>query len=319
MKKILVSVLAIAGLVACNNEDVVREQNLNEAITFDGIFVENATRANDPSIKTETIEEFFVWAYMNETTGYVFNDERVYRSGGSWTYDHPAYWLPGNHYYFAAFAGDRSDVKTLPTAMEKNGLGVVEFTNVEGTNDILYSEFDVYVENKEVAPVKFQFEHLLSQVKFTFANGLTNDNNTVVIKNIKMTAPAVANIDLSAEPIDQTGAMAWTNHSGEVVLDFGAMNGGANLARGDKASSDNERLTIPAGADKEYKVTFDVVIYYGEEDGITESMEVVLNGFEFVAGRAYNLVATITQENLELNAIEFDVVGDEWSTSETPD
>ena len=312
MKKILVSVLAIAGLVACNNEDVVREQNLNEAITFDGIFVENATRANDPSIKTETIEEFFVWAYMNETTGYVFNDERVYRSGGSWTNDNLTYWLPGNHYYFAAFAGDRSDVKTLPTAMEKNGLGVVEFTNVEGTNDILYSEFDVFAENKEVGPVKLVFEHLLSKVKFTFANGFVNKNTTVVVKDIKMVAPAVATIDLSAEPIDETGAMAWTDHSGEVVLDFGDMNGAANLEVNAKASSDNERLTIPAGADKEYKITFDVEVFYGEKRGMTESMEVVLKGFEFVAGRAYNLVATINQENLDLNAIEFEVIVDEW-------
>ena len=307
MKKILVSVLAIAGLVACNSENVVSELDSRTPITFDGVFVENATRADDPSTTTDNINEFYVWAYMNEVDGTVFEDEKVSRSGAKWTYDHISYWMPDNHYFFAAFAGDRTYVEGLPTAMEAEGLGEITFTNNDGTNDILYAEYDVKAAATNNDKVKFQFAHLLSKVKFTFINGFANENQTIVVKNIQMVAPEVATIDLSAEKL------AWANYSEDVTLDFGDMNGAAKLAIGDRKSSDNERLTIPAPATQSYTITFLVDVYNGEQRGIKDRlMTVELNGFEFVAGRAYNLVATINQENLDLDAIEFAVEVDEW-------
>ena len=310
MKKILVSVLAIAGLVACNNENVVSELDSRTPITFDGVFVENATRADDPSTTTDNINEFYVWAYMNEVDGYVFNDETVTRSGDKWSYDNISYWMPDNHYFFAAFAGDRTYVEGLPTAMEAEGLGEITFTNNDGTNDILYDEYDVLAATTN-NPVKFQFAHLLSKVKFTFINGFANENQTIVVKDIQMVAPEVATIDLSADEL------AWANYSEEVTLDFGDMNGAAKLAIGDRKSSDNERLTIPAPATQSYTITFLVDVYNGERAGIEDRlMTVELNGFEFVAGRAYNLVATINQENLNLDAIEFEVEVDEWIEQE---
>ncbi len=310
MKKILVSVLAIAGLVACNSENVVSELDSRTPITFEGVFVENATRADDPSTTTDNINEFYVWAYMNEVDGYVFNDETVSRSGDKWTYGEPSYWMPDNHYYFAAFAGDRTYVEGLPTEMEAEGLGEITFTNNDGTNDILYDEYDVLAATTN-NPVKFQFAHLLSKVKFTFINGFANENQTIVVKDIQMVAPEVATIDLSADEL------AWANYSEEVTLDFGDMNGAAKLAIGKSKSSDNERLTIPAPATQSYTITFLVDVYNGEQAGIEDRlMTVELNGFEFVAGRAYNLVATINQENLNLDAIEFEVVVDEWIEQE---
>ncbi len=309
MKKILVSVLAIAGLVACNNENVISVADSRTPITFDGVFVENATRADDPSTTTDNINKFYVWAYMNEVDGTVFEDETVSRSGDKWTYDHISYWMPDNHYYFAAFAGDRTYVEGL-TAMDAEGLGEITFTNNEGTNDILYAEYDVLAATTN-NPVKFQFAHLLSKVKFTFINGFANENQTIVVKDIQMVAPEVATIDLSADEL------AWANHSEEVTLDFGDMNGAAKLAIGDRKSSDNERLTIPAPATQGYTITFVVDVYNGNQPGIeNRTMTVELNGFEFVAGRAYNLVATINQENLNLDAIEFEVEVDEWIEQE---
>ena len=310
MKKILVSVLAIAGLVACNNENVVSELDKRTPITFDGVFVENATRANDPSTTTDNINEFYVWAYMNEVDGTVFDDETVTRSGDKWTYGEPSYWMPDNHYYFAAFAGDRTYVEGLPTEMEAEGLGEITFTNNDGTNDILYDEYDVLAGTTN-NPVKFQFAHLLSKVKFTFINGFANENQTIVVKDIQMVAPKVADIDLSADEL------AWANYSDEVTLDFGDMNSAAKLGIGKSKSSDNERLTIPAPATQSYTITFVVDVYNGNQPGIeNKTMTVELNGFKFEAGRAYNLVATINQENLNLDAIEFEVVVDEWIEQE---
>ena len=315
MKKILVSVLAIAGLVACNNENVISEANNSQAITF-GAFVENATRANDPSTTTNNIDEFSVWGYMNTDAGIVFNDELVSRSGSSWVYTNLQYWLPGNHYYFAAFAGDRNDVAGLPenAAMGAEGLGTITFHNVEGTNDILYAQTDIFADATATS-INLQFAHLLSKVKFTFANGFANENTTVVVKDITMDVPAYGDLTLNKTAYDAKKYI-WANHADTTTLEFGHMNNAAKLAIGTKESSDNERLTIPAGADKDYTIKFNVEVYNGEQCGLDRDMEVKLTGFEFVAGRAYNLVATISQENLHLNAIEFMVEVDEWIEQE---
>ena len=323
MKKILVSVLAIAGLVACNSENVVSELDSRTPITFDGVFVENATRANDPSTTTDNINEFYVWAYMNEVGGTVFDDETVSRSGKQWTYDNISYWMPDNHYYFAAFAGDRNDVEGLPTAtaMDAEGLGEITFTNNDGTNDILYAEYDVKAGTTN-DPVKFQFAHLLSKVKFTFINGFANKNQTIVVKDIQMVAPKVASVNLSEVVVDpehrENNEIVWYNQADDVTLDFGDMNDAdTKLAIRESKSSENERLTIPAPATQSYTITFVVDVYNGNQPGIeNKTMTVELNGFEFVAGRAYNLVATINQENLDLEAIEFEVEVDEWIEQE---
>ena len=314
MKKLFVSVLALAGLVACNTDYVIDEVNNSQAITFGGVSVDNATRSN-PSTTTNNIEAFSVWAYMKDVDGYVFNDELVTRSGDAWTYVNTQYWLPGNTYHFAAFAGDRSkdpdgvpQVQGLPYAMGANGLGTVTFTNVDGTNDILYAEDVVEAGETYTQPVDLDFAHLLSKVKFTFKNGFANNNNTIVVENIKMKAPKSASVDLSSDDL------TWSDWSEDTVeLAFGNMNGANKLEILKSASSDDERFTIPAPAAQEYVITFNVTLYNGAQVGIdARPMTVVLNGFEFEAGRAYNLVATINQENLNLNAIEFEVEVDEW-------
>ena len=305
MKKLIVSVLAIAGLVACMNDEVVRVQN-GGAIAFENTFVQNATRANDPSTTTDNIQEFSVWGYMNAVDGVVFDDELVSRSGDAWTYNEIQYWLPGNNYYFAAFAGDRSAVDTLPQTMDANGLGEVKFTNVDGTNDILYAEAVVENAKRDNAPVALTFQHLLSKVKFTFKNGFQNNNNFVVVKDITMNVAETANVDLSADELP------WTDLAGTKTLEFGHMNNAEKLTIGASKSSDNERLTIPAGADYEYTINFVVEVYNGDARGLVKDMEVKLTGLELVAGHAYNLMATINQENLDLNAIEFTAEVAEW-------
>ena len=305
MKKLIVSVLAIAGLVACMNDEVVRVQN-GGAIAFENTFVQNATRANDPSTTTDNIQEFSVWGYMNAVDGVVFDDELVSRNGDAWTYNEIQYWLPGNNYYFAAFAGDRSAVDALPQTMDANGLGEVKFTNVDGTNDILYAEAVVENAKRDNAPVALTFQHLLSKVKFTFKNGFQNNNNFVVVKDITMKAAETANVDLSADELP------WTDLAGSKTLEFGHMNNAEKLEIGVSKSSDNERLTIPAGADYEYTINFVVEVYNGDARGLVKDMEVKLTGLELVAGHAYNLMATINQENLDLNAIEFTAEVAEW-------
>ena len=183
MKKIFVAVLAMAGVVACNTVDTL-DVPQNPEIRFANAFVENATRANealDPSTTTESLTAFDVWGFMDETQGLVFNQQRVTGSKAEgWSYSPLQYWLPGHTYYFAAVSPvDDANVKVNGTP-NTYGLGTIEFTNEDGSTDLLYAATSVSTENMKIgqkmAPVNLTFNHLLSKVKFSFTNGFLADN-----------------------------------------------------------------------------------------------------------------------------------------------
>ena len=310
MKKLFTAILAISALVACNRDYVVESLN-QSVITFDDSFVEIKTRAaEDPSTTTASIDAFDVWGYMGSEAGVVFEQERVSKTDAGWTYANLKYWMPEQNYYFAAVSPvDDANIKINTEDRSFNaptGLGVIEFTNEYGTTDLLYAEksltTDADATNED--KVHLQFAHMLSKVKFTFVNALPNE---IQIKNIKINnAPKSASIDMTAD------ARAWADHAGEVALNFGDVEKGAMLAiSGDKHESDYARLTLPVGGEYEYNITFDVYVYHGTEAGhIAHST--TLTGAEFMIGKAYNLTAIISPENLGLQPIEFTVAVDEW-------
>ena len=317
MKKILVSALAAMSLVACLQEEVVTVPQ-TDAITFDQAYINNATRtAADPSTTTASIDAFDVWAFMNEWDGTVLSDENVTRTGNGWTYANTQYWTPLNTYYFAALAPMDSPnaVVTLATSNEtaKLGLGEIAFTNVNGSEDLLYSATtetapryeDLKLNN--MPPVKFQFSHLLSKVKFTFTNGFKTNNAYVVIEDIKMTAPKTGTIDLAVE--NWWDNDDWQLGTETVDLEFGDV---AKLAMGSNDECAQERLTIPTEADQVYEITFTVKVYMGNQLALQDVKTSTVTGVAFEMGKAYNLTAEINPDNLDLPAIEFDVEVKEW-------
>ena len=317
MKKTFLMAFAALGLVACMQEEVVTIPQ-TDAITFDQASIDNATRAAaDPSTTTQNIAGFDVWAFMNEWDGTVLVDEDVKKAGGKWTYANTQYWTPNNKYYFAALAPMNSANVTETIASgeaAKLGLGEIAFTNVDGSEDLLYAATTVVAPDYDqlklnnMPPVKFEFSHLLSKVKFTFTNGFTTDNAYVVIEDIKMTAPKSGTIDLAVEnwwDNDQD----WVLGTEEFELEFGDV---AKLAMGKFDECAQERLTIPAEADQVYDITFTVKLYMGNQLALETVKTSAVTGVAFEMGKAYNLTAEINSDNLELPAIEFDVVVKEW-------
>ena len=301
MKKLFVSVLAIAGLVACNNEETLVQQG-PAAIEFEASHVEKATRV-DPSITTETLAGFDVWAYMDSKEGKVLFDEDVTKNGGKWGYADTQYWMPGHHYSFTAIAPMNSD--NWDYAYEAD---TIAFTNVDGTEDLLLAlaEADTDANNAvdyDYKTVKLTFDHLLSKTKFTFKNGFTSEFVTVEVKDVKMTADAkAATYDVNAR--------AWGESAGEVVLAYGNV---PVMTAGVKNEATDERLTIPA-VEKEYTVEFDIYVYQGENAGIEKFHKTsTIENVVLEQGKAYNFVATISPETLGLDEIEFEVIEvNEW-------
>ena len=316
MKKILVSALAAMTLVACMQEEIVTMSESN-AISFQGAYVENATRAAvDPSTTTASISGFDVWAFMNESDGTVLVDEDVQKTGGTWGYANTQYWTPLNNYYFAALAPMNSAnvTETIASgAAAKLGLGTIDFTNVDGSEDLLYAATMVETPRYEdlklnnMPPVKFQFSHLLSKVKFTFTNGFRTDNAYIVVRDIKMVAPKTGTIDLAVENW-------WDNDDWQLgtetdPLVFGDV---PRLGMGEKDECADERLTIPTEADYVYNISFLVDLYMDQQLAYTFEKTSTVTGIALEMGKAYNFKATIGSENLELPEIEFDVVVKEW-------
>ena len=315
MKKLLVSVLAIAGLVACNNEQTLVQKG-NAPMEFAGAYVENATRADkafDPSTTTSSLTAFDVWGFMDQPSGVVFEGEDVTGAKGNFTYTNTQYWLPEHQYYFAALAPMNSANWRLNTeAANVHGAGIVDFVNVDGTEDLIYASAHVSTAGKEVGDamdkVMFQFHHLLSKVKFTFTNGFSNDNAYIDVKNVRMVVPQSGSINLAQA--DWWSTNQWNLTDATTTLAFG--DACYKTGSGVKQEAANERLTIPAEAAQSYVITFDVALYFGDVKAFENTLTAKVEGIALEMGKAYNFKATIDASNIsadgkELQPIVFDV------------
>ena len=310
MKKLLVFALATIGMVACFSEDVVQLPK-SDTIRFADAYINNSTRADqavDPSITKEKLLAFDVWAYMTTLTGTVLVDEDVELVNGGWDYTNTQYWTPNKNYFFAALAPMNSANWDLDASQAVFGqsAGLVTFTNDNGGEDLLYATANVTtpdmatLQNDGMSTVKFQFQHLLSKVKFTFKNGFLTDNATIKVENIKMSAPESGSINLAP------GDKKWVLDNASKVYEFG--NAG-EIGMGENQQCANERLTIPADATYAYNIDFDVTLYYGDQVAYTVHKQSVVSGVALEMGKAYNFVAEITPDNLNLLPIVFEVQG----------
>ena len=309
MKKILYSALAVSMLAACSQDELVDLQQPGQ-ITFAGAFVDNATRAAaDPSTTTGSIQNFDVWAFIDQSTGVVFEDEDVVKSGNAWTYSNTQYWYPNHTYYFAALSPMNS-ANVIEHIAEgdyaKHGLGTIDFTNVDGSEDLIYAATTVTTGadiNKQPDPVKFQFNHLLSKVKFSFKNGFVNPTTQLVIRDIKMNVAKKGSINLAQA--DWWSTNEWALGADRFDLKFGDV---ARLAIGETDECAKERLTIPAGTDEVYTIKFTVDLYQGDVLAQTfEDETSLVKGVALEIGKAYNFVAEINASNLGLFPINFEV------------
>ena len=320
MKKALVAILSLAALVACSQDSVVRTPE-STAISFDNMFVENKTRAAaDPSTTTANINEFAVWGFRGDAQELVFNNERVYKEGDVWTYDHLQYWMEGKDYFFGAVSPVNHEDVTVDTKdMSKDGLGTISFTNTDGSVDLIYAEKVVYAsEINPSAPekVQLQFAHLLSRVKFSFKYNFPNELTTVAVKNIKINnSPANGSIDVTEARAD----WSWNipQNGATMLVDFGHVENGNEFAEMDTYyESDKYRLIIPTDETRNHEITFDVVVYNNHVEAETYSISTTLKDKAFVQGKSYNIVTEITPDNIVdggLKPIEFEVIEvEEW-------
>ena len=228
--------LAVAAMVACSNEHTLVEAPMSDAIGFD-TFVDNSTRANDVDINTIKDFGFGVYASVTNGTGdsglILTNEEVTY--DGAWGYTNTQYWVAGNDYNFAAIAPytDQKWKYTPANGTAQNG--VIAFNNAEAkaNQDLVFAtaarEVDVAPTSKPDA-VEFAFAHMLSRVRFSFANGFQSAGNIkLAVSNVHITdAYANGTIEVDGGEV----AAAWTPADKNLDVVFG--NAAAVITEGQK-------------------------------------------------------------------------------------
>lgn len=323
MKKVFLAFAVAAMMVSCFSNEVVN--NLEKTkIGFASHVAGNSTRAGEnPSFTTANITAFDVWAFMDKPSGQVFDQERVTKNAnGEWGYANTEYWYPAHTYHFVALAPvDRSNIEiALANApyIAEAGLGTVTFTNVDGSDDVIYAETKVTTPDTitSMAPVGLSFKHLLSKIHFSFKNCFVGKFVSLVVSDIKMTAKDKATIDLTQD------AIVWvpTADAKDVVLDFDDAGEAANFATGESVLSDNYRLTIPADDKQQYLVTFTVSTYNGDVKGADYPVEVYIKDCEFKAGKQYKFKVELSGDAMGLHPIVFGQPEiDDWVTDTNPE
>lgn len=264
MKKLFVSILAVAALAACAKEELVSVNQ--EAISFDSAFVGNSTRATDPSYGTtdKPLKAFKVWGTVTGSEGPVaiFADDLVSGTVGvnsTWNCTTKTqYWITGATYEFAAVVD--GNVTT------ENGLPKTISYTADGTTDLLYARAKQYTglatDNPKVA---FEFKHLLSKVKFTLENTTPAGDKigayTYTLTDVKITNAITNGIYTVADTFNSesktyTVAGSWASKEANGMTFENIV----DVTNNSSAESANEKLVIPM---TDAAVSCNVNIYYG--------------------------------------------------------
>ncbi len=302
MKKIFFTLVAVATLASCANEETVMEAP-HSAIEFGNVFVDNATRADySTGLK---LERFLVYGTVTGTAGTVniYDGDLVTGTIGNqvWNCEETNYWIPGASYNFAAVADQTATIRS--DEKDENGMPLLLHTlGDSNTNlkDMLYAEASVAGANVTETyntPVNFTFQHLLSKAKFTVTSTAANGYSHTV------TGITVANYSFGTYTI---ATETWAGNTAKDVP-FAEISG-VTAATG--AKSNAEVLLVPNAA--QFNVTFTVDLYKGNTKLGTETKTIPVDA-DLVKGNAYNF----TIECRMGNEIKFKVENDPSWNPET--
>lgn len=313
MKKIFIAVLAVAALASCATDEIVSTPK-GAAIGFGDTFVDNAVRANDLVAGNFDFGVYGSVVNSQNQAGMIFTNQQVAADG---TYSPVQYWIASADYDFVAIAPftDKAwDYAPAVSTVAEDGTITFNNQTAEANQDLLFAYAQPATTPATItdAPAKvgFTFNHMLSRVKFTFANDfVSNGNIKLEVKDVTIT-DAYATADLAiAQGIP---AAAWTNFDATFSKNFGQV-GGATLAaltEGTSASTEHFYL-IPAN--KAYNVTFTVVLYQAGVQLDTYSRTATIPATEMKIGHSYDIKTSLTADNTsedgKLFPIEFEVTG----------
>lgn len=326
MKKVLLSILAVAAMASCVQSEDVNPQQL---IDFGSPFVGGTTKAIDYSYgATNLLKDIYVYGSLVGTAANpveVFDHTHVYTTGDTdaiygqdWQCDVTKHWVPGADYKFVALAGVAETAVTEETA---DHLPAEITFDGNGKTDLLFDAVcrkDALASNNPT--VAFTMEHLLSKVKFTVNNTSTIGDDYYKVTNIKITnayTDGVCDITYAGD-VDAgtwTATTTWTttgtpgvNFGHATALDTATEDAAAmELTAGAKAASNYDYLVVPCNySANKMHVSFELALY--DQSGVEinspaeKTADVVI---ELKSGYQYNFIINLAFAD----AIDFTVTG----------
>lgn len=289
MKKLFIVAMALGMLASCAQDEVL---DLNqEVIGFGKAFVDNSTRAIDPSYGQNAVAltQFNVWGAVKgsnngiETWVPVFANDNVEGTVGSsqiWNCTTKTqYWIPGADYVFSAVVNGGVDANfTLVNGVPTQ----VVFTSDDKT-DLLYDTQTAKgaAVGSTNSPVNFAFNHMLAKAVVTVSNTtdteLTENGNYVQsgyfykITNVKL-------LNARKKETCTFATKQWTNTgTTKAAVEFGDITNAAQDAtsatavniedKANKLTSHYERMIIPQTF-ATLTIQFDLALYM--KNGNTE-------------------------------------------------
>lgn len=305
MKKTIFTVLAVAALVACAKEEVVTVNQ--EAIAFENAFVDNATKTTDNSFSAAKLPtEFIVYGttqHLGQDAVSIFNGVQVAKDGNVYKYstNNTQYWIDGNEYNFAALVNAAKADVTCSDLMPVSVAYTAVYDATTGdTPDLMYST-PVTREGEATGneTVKFTFNHLLANVKFTIENTMTNN------PELNLYEYTVTDIKINNAYTTGTCALAtksWSDQEdNNKVVKFGNV-AAVGAATKKSAASDYARLVIP-GTYTDLNITFTLTTTLNSNVVNIENLTITPD-VTFEAGKSYNLLIS---KNNPGEVIEFSV------------
>ena len=316
MKKYLYIALAAAALTSCSSDEVM-ETVEKQAIAFGNPFIENSTRAVDPSYGEDAVEltQFNVWGTVQGTNNStatevsIFKNDAVTGKVGTavWSCDKTQYWIAGAPYKFAAVVNGGVDANFtltnhLPTA--------VEFTSTDGQTDLMYDDATATgaTAGNTNDPVNFEFNHMLAKAVFTVTNntnkGNTNNSNYYYkVSNIKILNPMTTGTCTFA-----TKAWTETSQATGTYYEFGNVTNAKKQSkdalttaaieirdRAEKVTSHRECMLIPYDyTTTKLQISFDVALYMEVDENAANDVLISTEtktpsvAIKFEAGYAYS-------------------------------
>ena len=278
MKKLFISMLAVAALASCSQEDVIVADK-GDLIGFNS-FVENSTRATDNTYGAVDLTSFYVYGTVQGTgngvvniydgdvvTGVVGEKEKDENGNETnvdkaWSCDVKQYWIAGAQYNFAAVVDVDKDTNNLPdgvTVDTTTGMPKTIAYTTANQNDLLYADATATGKATGNGKVNFTFEHLLAKAQFTVTSN-TEGGYYYSVKDIKVSNYAGGTYTIA----DGT----WmTNDYASANVEFGDVE---YVTKGDTNGKTNatQMLLVPTTAD--FKVSFTVEIWNGDGQGNDE-------------------------------------------------
>lgn len=273
MKKILLSVFAVAALASCiQNEDI----NPLTPIGFGDAFVNNSTKAIYEGAKL--VDEFQVWgAYKgisattwaelyNGSTVTRPNDLTEYNAATAWNCDDKRYWADDCEYKFYAVV-DATSV-TADNGVVKS----INFT-ATGSNDLLYGYKEEKTDEAIPTLVAFEMNHLLSKISFKFtAHADLLADYTYKVNSVKVADAFATGVYTVTDGL--TGS--WASQSGDMAdLTFTVPE--TAIKATEEVAANGAYVIIPGAAP--LKITIEAqLLFKGSNYGPAKTFNIELTG-----------------------------------------